>query len=340
MLMNLSAQHLKEKNIVYSNDHDLVISRRRRGKGFSYHDERGSTIRCATSKDRFRQLAVPPVYTDVFFCNNPKGHLQAKGIDSTGNVQYFYHSAWEQLREEKKFDRLLCIGEELPRIRRKINRILTNGEGGKSYVLAAIVKVLDNTGLRIGNAESVKNNHTHGVSTLKKRHVKEKDSRIVLAFTGKSGVDIRHEILNSGVKELIENFYDRPGEHLFDYHQDGERQTISPAQINHFIKQLSSIDMTAKEFRTWRASALFVKFWLSKAKQGQPPVLGDILARVAEHIGNTPSTLRNSYIHPQLIEHAKDADFSINRVNYNKRAGLRKAENYLIALLEGHPITG
>ena len=330
--MIFSESILRKKGLRYSKPEDLIIERRRRGRGFCYIKEDTTLVKTKKQKTWFESLAVPPVYKNVFYCYDQKGHLQALGKDTTGTVQYFYHPKWEKLREEYKFARLWKIGNELPSMRRKLYSIFKNKKTDKTYVLAAITKVLDNTGLRIGSPSSAKKNQTYGISTLKKRHLKCEDDDISLEFSGKGGVEITREIENSAVKTILEDFYERPGELLFQYKEEDTLNSVSPAQINNFISELSTIEMTAKEFRTWRASALFVKFWLRK--DGTTKTLGNLLEDVSQFIGNTPSILRNSYIHPVLIKKKKDKEFSISKVVPFEKRGLRKAEAVLMAFLE------
>ncbi len=332
--MIFSENVLKSKGLWYSKPADLIIERRRHGRGFCYVGKDTNFITAKTQKSWFESLAVPPTYKNVFYCYDQEGHLQALGKDTTGTTQYFYHPKWEELRDEHKFARLREIGDELPRIRRKLSAILKNEKSDKARVLAAITKVLDNTGLRIGNPSSAKENKTYGISTLKKEHFKCEDGNIFLEFSGKSNVEITREIESSTIKSILEDFYERPGKLLFQYKESGALNSVSPAQINNFISELSTIEMTAKEFRTWRASALFVKFWLRK--DGDTETLSNLLEKVCRFTGNTPSILRNSYIHPVLIEKKKDKNFSIHEVTPLEKRGLRKAEAVLMALLEKH----
>jgi DNA topoisomerase-1 len=280
---------------------------------------------------------VPPIYTDVTLSVSDHTHLQASGIDTTGNLQYFYHPIWEELRDQYKFNRLILIGQRLPSIRRKVSRILKDCANDKLYVLAAITKVLDRTGLRVGNHVSSVANKTYGVSTLRTKHVQPHDDYLTLEFTGKGGVEIERDIKDSQIANMLEDFYERPGDLLFQYKQADNLKAVSPAQINNFISEISGIDMTAKEFRTWRASALFVRFWLQKG--GEDLTLSALLERVSGYICNTPSTLRNSYIHPVLIERKKDDSFFIQDVEISRIQGLRKAEACMMAILAAESAT-
>ncbi|MEL7145445.1 MAG: hypothetical protein AAFO69_03685 [Bacteroidota bacterium] len=324
---------LKSNGLRYSISDELAIRRVNLGDQFIYQSADGQIIDDSDRIGWYEALAVPPVYRDVHYCSDNKGHLQASGIDTTGSTQYFYHPQWEVLREQYKFKRLLQIGERLPGIRRKVREDLKGNRGDKYFVLAAITRVLDNTGLRIGNQISKEENNTYGVSTLEKEHLHiENSGDFTLEFTGKGGVEIEREIVNSGVKNVLETFYERPGDLLFQYQKEGAMHAISPAQINYYISSISRMDMTAKEFRTWRASALFVKFWTRSG--GDQKTLGDLLAEVCALIGNTPATLRNSYIHPTLAEKKKDQNFQINDVKGIAKKGLRKAERVMLAMLD------
>lgn len=322
---------LADVGLRYAADSDLSIRRQRRGDIFLYVDQSGSIIDCQRRLGWYENLAVPPVYEDVVYSARQDTHLQARGVDTTGNLQYFYHPNWENLRDQYKFSRLIAIGKQLPRIRRTVSRLLRQNDSDKLYVLAAITRVLDRTGLRVGNPQSSLENKTYGVSTLKADHVKTNEDLLTLEFTGKGGVEIEREINDTSVARVLEDFYYRPGQLLFQYREDGDLNAVSPAQINNFISDISGIEMTAKEFRTWRASALFVKFWMKKG--GNEKALSALLEEVSEYICNTPATLKNSYIHPHLIRCKKNKDFRLLNVEPRKHKGLRKAENIMMSML-------
>ncbi len=323
---------LKQYKLRHSSAQDLRIHRRRHGKGFAYYKDGKDLISNANVKAWYEGLAVPPVYKDVVLCVHKTGHLQAQGVDTTGSVQYFYHPQWEALRDFYKFERLKNIAERLPAIRRRVRDDFNAPENDKYFVLAALVKLLDETGLRIGNPVSAKENGTHGLSTLRKKHIlQEGEDHLILEFKGKGGVDIEREIESARVRDILEDFYERPGRALFSYNDDRGRRTISPAQINNYINDISKIDMTAKEFRTWRSSALFTDIWMKAG--GADKTLGQILDEVGTYTGNTAATLRNSYIHPKLIEAKKDEAFCIDDVKTYEKTGLRKAEQVMMGII-------
>ena len=279
----------------------LTIERRKHGKGFKYLDA-GELVRCTKQKAYFKSLAIPPVYTNVKIAGNPRRYLIAMGDDSNGNAQYFYHPSWENYREEYKFKRLPIIGERLPAIRSTVSRHLKLSADDPRKVLATLVRLLDCTGLRIGNWHTAKTNHTYGLLTLHKQHLQVTPTGDELHFKGKAGVEIDRPVYERAAAKLLENYYyqvDDQEDPLFTFHD----RPITAAAVNEYLADISNIHMTAKEFRTWRSNALFIKYW---SQAGEDPTIKSLLENVAQHTCNTTSILQSSYIAPVIIEQVKD----------------------------------
>src|SRR2546421_3875138 len=133
----------------YVSDRSPGIRRKRAGKGFMYRTGEGRTVDDRDTIRRIKGLAVPPAWTDVWICPDPRGHLQATGRDARGRKQYRYHAKWRATRDAGKFDKLIRFGERLPHLRRVLRRDLALPGLPEAKVLAVIVSLLANTGIRI-----------------------------------------------------------------------------------------------------------------------------------------------------------------------------------------------
>src|SRR6476646_1179533 len=110
----LAAAH--DAGLRYVIDDEPGYSRLPFGEWFDYYDERGREILDEAVIARIDALAIPPAYTDVWICPDPRGHLQATGRDARGRKQYRYHADWRQTRDVDKFSRIVAFGERLPRL--------------------------------------------------------------------------------------------------------------------------------------------------------------------------------------------------------------------------------
>src|SRR4051794_17222172 len=182
----------KAAQLRYVSDDKPGIERRRAGVGFSYRDPTGKTIRDAETLSRIKKLAIPPAWTDVWICPDPNGHIQAVGRDARGRKQYRYHPRWRAVRDEAKYGRLVEFGRLLPRLRARVDRDLRRRGLPREKVLAAIVRLLETTLIRVGNAEYAKQNKSYGLTTLRDRHARINGARVAFDFHGKSG--IKHHI--------------------------------------------------------------------------------------------------------------------------------------------------
>jgi DNA topoisomerase I len=136
--------------LVYVSDDMPGIRRRRAGKGFAYRGPNGKLLREKAEIERIRKLAIPPAYTDVWICPDPNGHVQATGRDDRGRKQYRYHARWREVRDEAKYERLVSFGQKLPELRRHIDADLKRSGMPRERVLAAVVRLLETTLIRVG----------------------------------------------------------------------------------------------------------------------------------------------------------------------------------------------
>src|SRR5689334_1215162 len=173
----------------YVTDGFAGITRKRKGKGWTYFAPDGSVIRDAAKRRRLNALAIPPAWTDVWICPDPGGHIQATARDARGRKQYRYHVDYRAARDKSKFRRMIEFSEALPRLRERIERDMRAEDLSRRQVLATVIRLLDRTLIRVGNDEYAKQNRSYGLTTLRRRHVEVKGQTIRFSFRGKSGID-------------------------------------------------------------------------------------------------------------------------------------------------------
>lgn len=326
--------------LLYANPDVPGISRKRRGKGFIYFDRRGRQIRDRKTILRIRALVLPPAWTDVWISPDARAHLQATGRDAAGRKQYRYHAMWTAARDSTKYHRMLAFAEVLPAIRRRTRRDLMGPACCRPRVLATVVELLARTYIRIGNEEYARKHRSHGLTTLKNRHVKIRGGKLHFAFRGKSGVFQSIEIEEPRLALAVRQCQDLPGQTLFQYLDDnGKRRSLSSSDINAYLKEVTGGRFTAKDFRTWAgtlsAAQALDKMALPESKAAAKRSIVQAVDGVAEALGNTRAVCRKCYIHPAVIDGFTDG-VTLSRVTINKSRvpkGLLDAESRLVALL-------
>jgi len=130
----------------------------------------------------------------------------------------------------------------------------------------------------------------------------------MMRFKGKHGIVHEVPITDSNLKRIVAKCDELPGQHLFQYiSEDGEACAVTSADVNNYIREASGGDFTAKNFRTWAASVIAFEQMLTAAEHDKARIsLKTVLEPVAEALGNTPAISRKSYVHPRLIEAARD----------------------------------
>jgi DNA topoisomerase-1 len=275
--------------------------------GFKYVGPDGKVIRKAAELKRIRSLAVPPAWTEVWICADPRGHLQATGRDAKGRKQYRYHPEWRVCRDETKFDRMQAFAAALPGIRRRTAADLARPGLPREKVLATVVQLLEKSLIRVGNDEYAKENGSFGLTTLRNKHVDVKGSTLTFQFRGKSGVRHSVDVNDRRLARIVQQCRDLPGQELFQYvGEDGTTQDVTSADVNAYLKEITGEDFTAKDFRTWSGTVLAAtalrEFERAESMaQSKKNVLQAIEA-VAGMLGNTRAVCRKSYIHPVIID--------------------------------------
>ena len=292
----------------HSSNGEPGYTRRKQGRYWAYFDEGGKRVTDRETIDRLNSIALPPAYTDAWFCKDENGHLQATGKDDRGRKQYRYHPDFRARRDKKKYTGTLEFGASLPKIRRKVAADLKKRKLSRDAVLAAVVRLLDTQYLRIGNEQYARDNKSFGATTLRSRHVKRQGGKLMMRFAGKHGIVHEVPITDSNLKRIVAKCDDLPGQHLFQYvTEDGEACPVTSADVNDYIREASGGDFTAKNFRTWGASVIAFDQMLTANEHEKARItLKTVLEPVAEALGNTVAISRKSYVHPKLIQAARD----------------------------------
>ena len=297
----------QEAGLRYVSDTLPGIRRRRAGRGFTYLDADGRAVRDKATLARIKRLAVPPAYTDVWICPSPNGHLQATGRDARGRKQYRYHPRWREVRDETKFGRMAAFSEALPRIRRRVEQDLARSELPKEKVLATVVRLLECTGIRVGNEEYARSNRSFGLTTLRDHHVEISGSTLRFEFRGKSGKTHRVALSDRRLARIVARCQAVPGAELFQYVDDGgERVAIGSGDVNDYLREITGEDFTAKDFRTWAGTLQAVAALEAHGPAASPRAAKSAILRaidqVAERLNNTRDVCRKYYVHPAVIE--------------------------------------
>jgi DNA topoisomerase-1 len=297
----------REAGLRYVSDERPGLRRIKSGKGFRYVDAEGKPIRDQQTLARIAALVIPPAWTEVWICPDPRGHLQATGRDVRGRKQHRYHPRWRAARDETKFDRMIAFGQALPRIRRATARHLKRPGLPREKVLAAVVCLLEKTLIRVGNDEYARHNNHFGLTTLRDRHVDVHGADVHFEFKGKSGVERTVDLHDRRLAKIIKHCQDLPGYELFQYlDEQGQRRDVTSADVNAYLQELTGQPFTAKDFRTWAGTMLAVAALRACEAADSPAaarknVVGAVAA-VARRLGNTQAVCRKCYIHPRVIE--------------------------------------
>ena len=317
------------------------IRRVRAGRGFSYRTPEGDRVTDDATLSRIRALAIPPAWDDVWISPAPGGHVQATGRDARGRKQYRYHDTWRAARELAKFGALTDFGAALPSIRRRRDRDLLRSGPDLDRVTAGIVLLLERTMMRVGNEEYVRANGHYGLTTLRSRHVRvSADGRLLLRFTGKSGIEHRADVSDPRLATLLQECRRLPGDRLFQCRlDDGRLHIVTSVDVNAYLRTAAGVDVTAKDFRTWLAT---VEATVALAEL-DPPGSARAAARsanaviddVAAHLGNSRAVCRASYIHPAVLQSFVDGSLSRRwaALTPSRERGLNADEQSVLALL-------
>ncbi len=291
------------------------IARRRRGRGFTYLDADGTPLRDEPTIDRIRALAIPPAWSDVWICSDARGHIQATGIDAAGRKQYRYHDDWRRRRDQAKFDAMVAFARALPSLRRRVARDLAaDDELGEARVLACAVRLLDVGLFRIGGEDYAAQNDTYGLTTLRRSHVRVERDGLLFDFPAKHGVRRVQRVEDPDVRPVIAALKRRRGggDELLAWRgsRPGGRARwidVKAEDVNAYLKDAAGGDFSAKDFRTWSATALCAVALAERARTAtsrtsRRRLVKAAIDEVATFLGNTPAVARGSYVDPRVID--------------------------------------
>ena len=301
------AELAEAAGLTYVNDHDPGLSRRTTARGVSYVDADGKVVKDAATLDRIKALVIPPAWTEVWICADPDGHIQATGRDQRGRKQYRYHPQWRAHCDQTKYERMAAFGRALPALRERVEADLRRHGLPKEKVIAAIVRLLEVTLIRVGNDEYARANKSFGLTTLRDRHAKIEGGKVRFEFKGKSGVVHSTGINDRRLARIVKACQDVPGQRLFQFiGEDGQRHHVQSADINAYIAAATGGPFTAKDFRTWAGTLVAAQALLAEQIPDTPTAakrtIAQCVKQVAAQLGNTPAVCRSSYIHPKVIE--------------------------------------
>jgi DNA topoisomerase-1 len=291
----------------YVSDTSPGIARKRAGKGFSYVGPDGERISDKKEIARIRSLVIPPAYTDVWICPHPNGHIQATGRDARGRKQYRYHPRWREIRDETKFGRMLEFSQALPVIRARVERDLSRPGLSREKVLATVVQLLEWTGIRVGNDEYARANRSFGLTTLRSHHVEISGSKLRFQFRGKGGKIHDVALTDRRLARIVTHCQAIPGETLFQYvDADNVRQTVDSGDVNRYLREITSQEITAKDFRTWAGTIQAVGALQELGPAGTEREAKSAILRaidqVVKRLNNTRAVCRKYYVHPAVFE--------------------------------------
>lgn len=293
-------------NLVYTTEDQLTISRKRHGRGFMYFENQNK-ITDAKALKRFKALVIPPAWEQVRISPLINGHLQVLGKDAKGRKQYRYHPDWNKIRNSTKFFRMSAFGEALPKIREEVSQDLKQTKMNKRKCLALIIRLMEETHIRIGNDYYAETNKSYGLSTMRDKHLTHLEDTIRFEFKGKKGVNQSVDLKDKRLQKLVMQCEEIPGWELFQYYdENGEHHKIDSGTVNAYIQEISGHTFTSKDFRTWAASKIFLKsildFEKTETKKERKKAIAEACAISARKLGNTPTVCKNYYIHPALME--------------------------------------
>lgn len=308
---------LKQEGLRYVTDASPGITRKRAGSGFAFYAADGTRVTDKHEIARIKALAVPPAWEDVWICPKPNGHLQATGIDSRGRKQYRYHPRWREVRDANKYDDIVQFAELLPTIRARVDADMRLPGLPREKVLATVVRLLEVTLIRVGNAEYARSNDSYGLTTMRRKHVDLDGSEVTFNFTGKSGQSWNLSINDRRIAKVVRACSELPGYEIFKYKNDeGALVDVTSADVNDYLRSITGTDCTAKDFRTWAGTVLaavaldeFREF--DSTGQARKNVVRAI-EQVAKQLGNTPTICRQCYVHPAVLDSYLDGELAKN----------------------------
>lgn len=324
------------------------FGRKKRGRSFSYHDERGRPLRDPRVLERILGLAIPPAWTQVWICPSPLGHVQATGRDARGRKQYRYHERFRALRDGAKYQHILRFGHKLPALRRRLARDLRRPGLEQSKVLSAVIELMQRTCMRVGNDRYAEQNGSYGLTTLRDRHAKVRGSELEFHFKGKSGKVHHVRLDDARLARIVRSCRDVPGQRLFQYRgPDGKFRAVTSGDVNDYLRRVTGEPFSAKDFRTWAGTLLAVHALAAcepcTTLSAKRRAVRQALEGVSAELGNTIAICRKSYVHPAVIDQYTSGELAASfreALRQSRRRpvrGLRQPESVALRWLEALP---
>lgn len=292
-------------DLVYVSVSDAGISRVRNGEDFEYYYG-NKRLDSEKQLQRIKALVIPPAWENVWICKDANGHIQCTGIDMRGRRQYRYHALWQKSRNESKFSRLTDFGNAMKKLRKQIASDLRKKTLSEDKVIAAVLALMDETHIRVGNNYYEKTNKSYGLTTLKDKHVEISGEKIHFSFVGKKGIHHTISLRNKRLARIVKQCRDIPGKALFQYYdQAGNRHTLDSGKVNAYIRKYTEDSFTTKDLRTWSASVCALKGFLNSdpvdTETARKKKTVEVLDLVSERLGNTRTVCKKYYVHPEIL---------------------------------------
>ncbi len=333
---------IEQFNLVYVNDLHLPITRMGKKDKFRYLLH-GVELNEKSHLKRIEALVIPPAWKEVMITDLPNGHLQATGRDARSRKQYRYHDKWSKIRNQTKFNKMISFGRQLPRVRKQVDEDLNEDGWPKKKVVALIVRLMEETHIRIGNIQYAKRNKTYGLSTLRKKHVNVFKDKLRFEFTGKKGKAHKVTLNNKKLVKLVSECEEIPGWELFKYYGPlGTKKTVDSTMVNDYIHTIFGSRFSAKDFRTWAASLIFFDtlydLGITQDERRQQQNILKAYDCASKELGNTRNVCRKYYVHPAIEKAYADGQiinyFKIVDEETDNEYGRTASEKGLLALLE------
>ncbi len=340
-IMDQSAQ--LPPSLVYVSSSEPGFTRKKWGKGFIYVCDKGEKIGDKQIIQRIKKFVIPPIWDKVWICKKDNGHLQVTGKDLKNRTQYIYHPLWNEFQQQSKFRRMVEFGYQLSDLRLKLNHDLSLKGWPQRKVLALVVKLLDEYYIRIGNKFYERNNHTYGLTTLRRKHLDFHHGKLELSYKAKSNKYRNITIDNPKLKRLVKNVSQLPGYEVFKYLDENKhRKSLDSGDVNEYIRELTGNHFSAKDFRTWGGTVLSIDYYedaLDDIKKHPARKLETaIIKRVAQTLGNTVAICRDYYMHPKVLEVLVNGDLEeykkLNLKGLDRLSELSESEKAVLKIIQ------
>lgn len=322
----------------YTNDSAPGYHLKTVGERIIYTDNNDKEVKSKAILKRINQLTIPPQWQSVWICKDPEGHIQAVGRDAKGRKQYIYHSFWNDFISETKYNKLQSFARCLPKIREQVEKDLRKRTWTKEKVLALAIRLMDELYLRVGNKKYEKENQTYGLTTLRKKHIKEEKNGLTIQYKAKSGKSRTLNVSHPTLKRLLIQCSELPGYELFKYHSENGFVPIDSRDINTYLRRVSGEDITAKTFRTWggTVSAVELVYEAQQIVEQNPRKKLDtaLIGLVAKRLNNTVSVCRKYYIHPRVLNLLIDGSEISKAIRTRASKWMSREEKMVMKLLE------